>query len=66
MKSVNLKLNKKFYNKYAIEKTKKAFDKIIKSEYKENNNYFDISLTLKNNEENIKYEYANYALALMK
>ena len=62
-----IKLSSSFYNKKVIEKTKKEFDGFCKCDIKENKEYFLISVIPRESGfDTLHFEFANYALALMK
>ena len=59
-----IKLNKKFYNLKILKKTKRVFKDLCKCSIKESKEYFNINFISK--EKNIQFEFANYALSLIK
>ena len=59
-----IRLNNKFYNGDAIKNALKDFKDICEGEIL--NNSFEIKLIPKENVENIKKEFSNYVLGLMK
>ncbi|MBT7903470.1 hypothetical protein HN587_06425 [Candidatus Woesearchaeota archaeon] len=65
-KMIQLKLNKKFYSKTAINSTIIAFEKICEVKFTENNNYFKLNLKSHEPISNLELEFSNYALGLMK
>jgi hypothetical protein len=61
-----VKLNKKFYSKEAIFETKKEFKDVCECRIKEGNTYFNISIIAKGDQYLLDFEFANYALSLMR
>ena len=62
-----IKLNRSFYNKQVIEETKKEFNGVCKCEINEDEKYFLISVVPRESDvDTLHFEFANYALALMK
>ena len=66
-KNQTIKLNKYFYNVDSIKGTINAFKGICDSTLKEDENFFLISLIPKESDlESLPFEFANYALGLMR
>jgi hypothetical protein len=62
-----IKLNRYFYNKQAIEETKKEFNGVCTCDIEETGGYFLVSVIPKESDVNtLHFEFANYVLALMK
>ena len=60
-----LKLNKKFYSEEAVLETKKAFNNVCSCNIKMKGDYFEVYLTPKEEQVELNFEIANYALSLM-
>ena len=60
-----LKLNKKFYSEAVILETKKAFNNVCSCNIKMEGDYFEVYLTPKEEQVELNFEFANYALSLM-
>tara|TARA_B100000315_G_C14152186_1_gene396172 strand:- start:36 stop:248 length:213 start_codon:yes stop_codon:yes gene_type:complete len=62
-----IKLNKSFYNRGAVEETKKKFIQLCECSIEEDGNYFLINIIPKKSKiDALHFEFANYALALMR
>ena len=61
-----IKLNKKFYSKNVLNETKEAFKDVCGCNIVENNGYFELNINPKMDQENLDFEFVNYALSLMK
>jgi len=66
MMNVKIKLSEKFYNFEILKETKNAFNEICECKIEKKDKYFEVSLKSKEQEDNLGFEFANYALALMK
>jgi hypothetical protein len=61
---MKIKLNKDFYNKQAIEEALNDFEGVCKGKIL--NEDMEVELQLKEENKNIKQEFCNYVLGLMK
>lgn len=65
-KAEEIYLNRDLYNIDAIKESIKDFNKLLSAEIKEEKRHFKITIKPKINSEDIKKEFCNYVLGVMK